>query len=46
MRVIRIRRVRRILPDVSMAEAFLLERSRELLLIHCIILANTRNLGS
>src|SRR5258708_32395382 len=40
MRVIGIRRVGRILPDVGMAEAFLFERSRQLLFIHRIILAN------
>src|SRR5258708_7329151 len=40
MRVIGIRRVGRILPDVGMAEAFLFERSRQLLFVHRIILAN------
>src|SRR5258708_13494067 len=40
MRVIGIRRVGRILPDVGMAEAFLVERSRPLLFVHRIILAN------
>jgi hypothetical protein len=44
VRVIRVRRVRRVLPYVRVPEAFLLELSRELLLVHSIILANMQPL--
>src|SRR5258708_40377808 len=40
MRVIGIRRVGRILPDVGMAAAFLFERSRQLLFAHRLIITN------
>ena len=42
MRVIGIGRVRRILPDVGVAEAFPFKSSLEFLFVHWIILANTR----